>query len=311
MRKIRTFLIVGLAVSLLMTGISCKYNKNENRIIIFHAGSLSVPFHEIKTAYLLENPDVTIQLEAAGSVDCARKITELNRNCDLMASADIRVIDKFLIPDYANWNLPFARNEMVIAFTDKSRESEKMNHTNWKDILSEQSIIYGRSNPHADPCGYRTVLLLQLEAMRSDNQQVLKLLKKDNEYIRPKETDLLGLLEAHAIDYIFIYKSVAVQHDLNFISLSDSVNLANPELNNWYGNSSTYIHGNQPGDSVEMIAEAMVYSLTIPKTSENPALSEEFLSFLLHPDKGMKILENLGQEPIFPDEKTIKQLNLK
>jgi molybdate/tungstate transport system substrate-binding protein len=310
MKKKSISLSVGLAVFLLLIVNSCNRNKEENRIVIFHAGSLSVPFQEIREAYLIENPDIEVLLEAAGSVDCARKITELNRNCDIMASADVRVIDEFLIPDYASWNLPFARNEMVIAFTEKSRESENISQHNWMQILADEDIIYGRSNPHADPCGYRTVLVLQLEALRSGNSQVVELLKKDNAYIRPKETDLLGLLEAHAIDYIFIYKSVAVQHDLKFIHLSDSINLAKPELNNWYENSTTYIHGNQPGDSVQMIAEAMVYSLTIPKNAENPSLAEDFLAFLLHPEKGMKILENLGQEPIYPDENTLKQLNL-
>lgn len=311
MKKKSIFLSLGLVVFLLIICNSCNPNKEENQIVIFHAGSLSVPFQEITAAYLVENPEVSIKTEASGSVDCARKITELNRNCDIMASADIRVIDKFLIPDYAAWNLPFARNEMVIAFTDKSRESDKINANNWTEILFENYIIYGRSNPHADPCGYRTVLLLQLEAIRSGTPQIVDLLKKDKAYMRPKETDLLGLLEAHAIDYIFIYKSVAVQHDLNFITLSDSVNLAKPELNEWYANSTTYIHGNQPGDSVEMIAEAMVYSLTIPNNAENLSLAEDFLAFLLHPEKGMKILKNLGQEPIYQDEKILKQLNLK
>lgn len=310
MKKKSISLSVGLVVFLLLIVNSCNPTKEENQIVIFHAGSLSVPFQEIREAYLTENPDIEVLLEAAGSVDCARKITELNRNCDIMASADVRVIDEFLIPDYASWNLPFARNEMVIAFTEKSRESENISQHNWMQILADEDIIYGRSNPHADPCGYRTVLVLQLEALRSGNSQVVELLKKDNAYIRPKETDLLGLLEAHAIDYIFIYKSVAVQHDLKFIHLSDSINLAKPELNNWYENSTTYIHGNQPGDSVQMIAEAMVYSLTIPKNAENPSLAEDFLAFLLHPEKGMKILENLGQEPIYPDENTLKQLNL-
>jgi len=310
MKRNHALLSFVIVILCLISCVSCNHNNAKNQIVIFHAGSLSVPMQKIKAAYIQENPDTDIQLEAAGSVDCARKITELNRNCDIMASADVRVIDEFLIPEYASWNLPFARNEMVIAFTDKSRESENISQQNWMHILADEEIIYGRSNPHADPCGYRTVLVLQLEALRSGNTEVVDLLKKDNAYIRPKETDLLGLLEAHAIDYIFIYKSVAVQHDLNFISLSDSVNLAKPELNDWYENSTTYIHGNQPGDSVEMIAEAMVYSLTIPENAKNPSLAEDFLAFLLHPEKGMKILENLGQEPIIPNENTLKQLNL-
>ncbi|MCL1973294.1 MAG: tungstate ABC transporter substrate-binding protein WtpA, partial [Bacteroidetes bacterium] len=39
------------------------------------------------------HPKVRVLSEGAGSLDCARKITELHRPCDIMASADYAVID--------------------------------------------------------------------------------------------------------------------------------------------------------------------------------------------------------------------------
>ena len=62
--------------------------KDESRVIIFHAGSLSVPLKQMEKAYEEQNPGIDIRLEGAGSVACARKITDLNRECDIMASAD-------------------------------------------------------------------------------------------------------------------------------------------------------------------------------------------------------------------------------
>src|SRR6056297_423133 len=93
-------------------------------LIIFHAGSLSVPFKEVADSFRQQHPNVEVKLEAAGSVDCARKITELGRECDIMASADYRVIDKLLIPEHTDWLIRFAANEMVLVYHDRSRFKE-------------------------------------------------------------------------------------------------------------------------------------------------------------------------------------------
>ena len=55
--------------------------------------------------------------------------------------------------------------------------------------------------------------------------------KHGGKYIRPKETDLLALLEAGEIDYLFIYRSVAGQHGLKMILLDDEINLKSSALN--------------------------------------------------------------------------------
>ncbi|HUW60166.1 MAG TPA: substrate-binding domain-containing protein [Candidatus Bathyarchaeia archaeon] len=57
-------------------------------VMVFHAGSLSVPFKQIAEAFQKEYPSVRVLSEASGSRDCARKITELDRRCDVMAASD-------------------------------------------------------------------------------------------------------------------------------------------------------------------------------------------------------------------------------
>lgn len=80
---------------------------------------------EIAAAFRKENPEVNIMMEAAGSVECARKITDLKKPCDIMASADYSVIDKFLIPGYADWNIRFASNEMAIVYNENLKGAKK------------------------------------------------------------------------------------------------------------------------------------------------------------------------------------------
>ncbi len=283
---------------------SCS-NRSENadsrQLVIFHAGSLSVPVKQITAAFEKENPGVKILAEAAGSVACARKITDLNRPCDVMLSADYKVIDKFLIPSHADWNIKFASNELALVYTRHSAYSDSVDANNWPQILMNEEVRYGRSDPNSDPCGYRTVITLRL----ADQYYQLPgfsemLLNKDSRYIRPKETDLLALLETQTIDYIFLYRSVAIQHNLPFVELPDSVNLANGNLDHWYRNASVKIVGKTPGDTIVQYGESMVYGLTIPQNSPHPELAQQFVRFWLHPEKGQKILKQNGQHSVVP-----------
>lgn len=272
-----------------------------NKLVIFHAGSLSVPFKEITEEFKKENPDVMILLESAGSVACARKITDLNKKCDIIASADYTVIDEMLIPEHADWNIKFAGNEMTIVYNNDSKYSEEINQNNWHEILLKDNVAYGRSDPNSDPCGYRAVLVFQLaEKFYHIEGLSERIVGKDNEYIRPKETDLLALLETKTIDYIFLYRSVAEQHGLNFIILPDSINLKRPEIGEFYSNASVEINGKKPGEKIAKIGQPMVYGITMLKNASNKELAIKFLQFALSTDKGMSIMTKNGQSSMVP-----------
>jgi molybdate/tungstate transport system substrate-binding protein len=275
------------------------------KLTIFHAGSLTVPFKEISEAFNREHPGVKVLREAAGSRACARKITDLNRACDVMASADFTVIDTLLIPEHADWNIKFAGNEMVIAFREDSRRADEISADNWCEVLLNKDVAFGRSDPNADPCGYRAILVLRLaEVFYGRPGLVADFLPKDVRYIRPKEVDLLALLEAGAIDYIFIYRSVAEQHKLRILRLPDQINLSKSEFASVYETASVRLTGRRPGTFVTRIAKPIVYGVTIPKNAPNPQLAIVFLKFLLTADKGGAILQNNGQRFVVPSVST-------
>lgn len=279
---------------------SCQSN-HDKELIIFHAGSLSVPFKQMAEAYQKENPDVKILMESAGSRQCARKIADLKRPCDIMASADFKVIENLLIPDYTDWNIKFAGNEMAIVYHEESRLSKEINSKNWHEILMKEEVAFGRSDPNSDPCGYRTVLLASLAAKYYKNDGLAEqLLDKDKNYIRPKETDLIGLLESNVIDYIFLYRSVAEQHGLKYLVLPDSINLQNPNLDSFYATATAQISGKKPGEFITKKGEAMVYGITILKDAPNSEEAFQFLKFVLSKNKGMAIMEKNGQKSLVP-----------
>ena len=113
---------IGIYSLILLFSLSgCFFSQPKEKLIIFHAGSLSVPFKQIAKAFEKKYPEIRVELEAAGSRACARKISDLNKPCDIMASADYKVIDNLLIPEFASWNLKFASNEMALVYSNKSK----------------------------------------------------------------------------------------------------------------------------------------------------------------------------------------------
>jgi len=298
-----------LALSLLLLLHTCKSEKNSNEqskdfsgdLVVFHAGSLSVPFQEIADSFELIHPGVDIKLEAAGSVDCARKITDLDKEADIMASADYKVIQKLLIPGHTNWLIKFAANEMTVVYDEDSKYASEIDETNWPAILQRNNVYYGRSDPDSDPCGYRTVLTLRLaEWYYNEPGMAAEFLEKNTNFMRPKETDLLALLESNALDYIFLYRSVAEQHNLEYLTLPDSINLGNPNLKTHYANVAVNIAGKQPGQKLKISGEPMVYGVTMLNDAPNPGVAKAFLHFLLNKDKGLKIMKRNGQPALVP-----------
>lgn len=285
---------------LLIMGLNIHSNKKKS-LTIFHAGSLAKPFKEMKAEFEKENFNINVLLEAAGSIECVRKITELKRRADVMASADEFVIRTYLMPDHAAWSVNFVTNEMVIMFTDKSKFGKEINSENWYKILLRKGVEYGHSEPNKDPCGYRALQTWQLAEIFYQEKNLYKKLddKCQPKNVRPKEVDMLAHLESGEIDYLFIYKSVAIQHNAKFIELPKEINLGSESLAQLYKKAEVEINGKNPGEKVKHIGAPIVYSVTVPLNAENRELGEKFVEFLLS-EKGKKIMENNGHPSINP-----------
>jgi len=297
----KAFLILVIVSIASFWGFSQKNPPISGDLIIFHAGSLSVPLKEVAAEFKKLYPQVNIMMEAAGSVASARKITDLDKPCDIMASADYAVIDKMLIPKFADWNIKFASNELCVVYSEKSRYANQINSKNWMDILLKSDVAFGRADPNSDPCGYRTEMMLQLAEKYYKKQGIYKkFTSKDQAYMRPKETDMLALLETNSIDYIFLYRSVAVQHQLKYLVLPDDINLKNTAFAQQYATAKVEINGSKPGEKQTMTGEPMIYSFTILRDAPNKAAAIAFAGFLLNKDKGQAIMARNGQPSVVP-----------
>lgn len=291
-----------LLILFMITAGSCKNHSatRQKEIIVFHAGSLSVPLKQVTREYEKRNPQIKILLESAGSLVCARKVTELKKPCDILASSDYYIINELLIPTYASWSIRFATNEIVIAYNDKSKYSSEIDSSNWMDILQKKDVIYSRSDPDSDPCGYRTVFTFMLAEKYYNRPGItVKMISKNKEYIRPKEVDLVALLEANAVDFMFQYKSVAIQHGLRYVELPKDINLSDPSRNETYKSVAIDVAGSSPGTKMTVTGDYINYSITVLDNAPEKKEAIDFLAFMLGPE-GMYIFKKNGQEPIVP-----------
>src|SRR5262252_7455675 len=203
---------------------------DQSRLVVFNAGSLTASFAEMIDEFKRLHPGMTAQQESSGSLEAARKITELSKQCDVLAVADFDVIPALLIPQYAEWYAVFARNQMVLAYTPKSKFSAEINDKNWFAILQRQGVEYGHSDPDQDPAGYRTLLHWQLAEKYYNRPGLYRQLqdRMPAKNIRPKSVELVALLQSGEMDYIYEYRSVAEQNKLQILVFPPDIDLSDP-----------------------------------------------------------------------------------
>ena len=300
--------------AILALGLVATLGFAKERIVIYHAGSLAVPFAEIEKVFEEKYPQYNVLREASGSRAAARKITDIGKPADVMASADYKVIDNLLIPNHAKFNAQFATNEMAIAYTKDSKYADEINSKNWTEIFLRDGVKVGHSNPNMDPCGYRSMLVTKLaEDYYKQPSFFKKLFGYGDSYtkgeedtkkviVRPKETDLLGLLEAGMYDYLYIYKSVAKQHGLKYITLPEAVSLKSAKFADYYKKATFKINGKKPGTWINKKGGPMVYGITVAQNEKSPINKKGavlFVNFVLSAE-GQAIMIKHGQGVIDP-----------
>lgn len=297
--KIRLMALVSLIIALSSLSVGAV---PKGKLVIFHAGSLTVPFAEIEKAFEAKYPGVDLLREAGGSTKMARMISEVGKTADLMASADYKVIDNNLIPKFAEYNIRFATNQLVLCYTDTSRFADEIDSDNWYKILQKKEVAWGHSDPNLDPCGYRSIMVLQL-AEKFYNVKGLHQKLIDNrpiKNIRPKSVELVNMLKTGNMDYAWEYLSVAVQHGLKYIKLDEHINLGNYRYDKFYKQANVKVTGKKPGTFKTKQGKSCTYGITMIKNCANPEAAEAFLGYMLSAEGGLKTLKEMGQPPFIP-----------
>jgi molybdate/tungstate transport system substrate-binding protein len=343
----RRFLMKGLlpkiaSIVLILTVLGTVLGCGEQTALtIFHAGSLAVPFADLETEFEESHTDVDVVRQSGGSATMiSNAIAQEDAGespPDIIASADYKLIpERMYGGNYSDWYIAFARNTMVLCYSDNANGSDDIVSENrtWYDVLRNEEVSYGHADPDQDPCGYRTLLVIQLaQAYYCDNATEFGLEpdpdaadlydvlipgsehergrtggtsenRTSTEVVSAKSVDLIVALESGDLDYAFEYRSVAVQHDLNYIELNDYINLSKTSaelegVEEFYATASIEIL-KDPGPPEVYEAQygaAIVYGITIPCHADNEELAAEFIELLLS-ETGKEIIETENGQPM-------------
>ncbi|HOT95425.1 MAG TPA: extracellular solute-binding protein, partial [Methanoregulaceae archaeon] len=100
------------------------------------------------------------------------------------------------------------------------------------------------------------------------------------------------------VDYVFTYRSNAVQNGFNYITLPPEIDLSDPAHEAEYAK----VEVKRPDGSTEA-GMPIIYGITVPSVAKNPELGQAFVRLLTGPE-GAAVLEAEGFIPITPSVAT-------
>jgi molybdate/tungstate transport system substrate-binding protein len=230
-------------------------------ITVFAAASLARPLRVLADSFQRRSR-ITTRAELGGSLDQARKMTELGRTPDVLMLVDDEVVSG-LMPTYIDWYVRFATNRLVVAFTRRSQHADSITSENWYRVLARGDVSIGHADPAIAPAGKHALSLLRRAETYYQVPGLADRLfaRASLKYVRPNATELAALLETGEVDYILDYESVARQYRFRFVTLPED------------------------------LAVPVLYGVSVPRQAAHFQEGVEFVEFVLS-DEGKNILRS-------------------
>ncbi len=281
--------------------VGCPSTTETHPLIVFNAAALGPPFRALGDSLRLPPTTLELQQENAPSLEVIRKLTDLGRIPDILATADIALFDALILPTHSSWYVVFGTNALVLAYGPHSLGRADLSSDSWYRVLLRQGVRTGRADPVVDPSGYRTLMALQLaERYYGEAGLAARLLgAMPQQYVRHAEADLSALVQAGELDYIWTYRNLARAHGLQYLELPAEVNLSDPRRAEWYAQASARVPGQTPGDTLMLRGAPIAFAVTVPRAAPHPEAARAFLALLLS-SQGADVLRATGFNPLHP-----------
>lgn len=333
-------LIIIILMSSLVYSVFYFTMSNDKVVLkVICADSLLYTLQKVQAAFEGSYPNVSVELEAHGSIQVIRQVTELGEEADVLMVADYSLIPMMMYhtmpgtnQSYANYYIRFAGDSIVLAYANQSKYAGEINSTNWYSILMRPDVKFGLPNPLIDSLGYRTLMTIQLAETYYENNTIfhdlvtdnfdppissvpqgsnftitvpaVQVPKGDKVVLRASGIELVPLLQSDSIDYCFLYASTARQYGFSYVELPGMINLGNQEYEKDYQRVAV-VFKQQRFATVNMNREGepIYYGLTIPANAPHLNVAVEFVKFILA-EEGMNVFQSCWQpvfEPSFTD----------
>jgi len=291
-------------------------------LIVFNAGSLTNSFTKLAVVYVKAHPDTDVQIYSGASSAMIDKITKNGETADILGSADAVLIPKQMFPKYADYYVKFAKNSMVLMYTNQSQYAGEITSDNWYKILERDGVRLVTSDPNSDPGGYRAYQAVKLAERYYGLDNIFSTIigshskimtsAADGAYVidvtnaapdgkgliiavtGPKPVDLL---KAGSADYYLGYMNTAVENKVSYITLPPEMDLSNPAMADKY--ATVKVKRTLGTGTTLEVGIPIEYGITVPTVAINPSAGIQWIQLLLSSD-GQAILTGNGLPPIVP-----------
>ena len=278
------------------------------QVIIYHTESLTPAFNALAAAFT-KKTRIPVVHQGFGAVDAARRATVGKEPVDIYVTVDYNIIDAYLKPDFADYNIRFSTGAEVLAYTTTSRGASVITAANanfnppaavpsvimgWFSFLAADSVRIAGSAPSLDPGGYRALMGMQL----AEQLFTLPYGTLQNKYTVADSGKTLGT----DYDFTFVYEhsareAVKTNPNYRYARLPAPVAQTDPTWEQRYSRVRYQIPGVQDMRSRTIPGTRIMFGLTVLKNAPHAAEAIQFLEFILS-QEGMDIQRTAGLDPI-------------
>jgi molybdate/tungstate transport system substrate-binding protein len=281
-------------------------------LILYSADAYVLESTTLENAFTNSTGITMAPPKSAGSLLLARQISEGNPVSVFISVSRSAVEPSHLGNESSGWAIAFASDQMALAYSNVTLQNPAANATvaaynsaiasnttkawnNFFSVVSSGSVKVGFGNPNADPAGYRGWIVLEAAGQAYANNSSFfgnRMISNDGNVTAASAADLVGPLQTGQIQFLFIYKSAAIAHKLNYLQLPDQVNLGSPKYSQFYSKFSYELtSGVETGGVITLW-------ITVPADSTDTTDSLQFVVFVVKNSPTM--LSQFGLNPLTP-----------
>lgn len=252
-------------------------------IRVAYAGSMGVIMDNAAGPAFAKAHHATYQGIGQGSYALARLLAAHQLQADVFVTITPGPMQVLKQAGLVAGAVPVASTQMVIVYSPHSRfaadfAAAARGEKKWYDVLSEQGVRVGRTDPAIDPQGANVLLTLQLAADYYHKPDLPKTIAgaPQNPSQIFTEPSLMSRLEAGQIDAAIGYLSAAQSHHLPTLALPDEINLGNPDMQKpWYDRASLTLDNGKT-----LHVQPLVFYAGVLSNAQQAELARDFVAFL-------------------------------
>lgn len=204
--------------------------------------------------------DGRLRSTSHGSAAAARLVAEGQLDPDIVSLADVALFDTHLA---AGWVAEFATNALVVVYNAETAPGERLaGGAPWYEVLQDDDVSLGRTDPDLDPLGYRTLFCLALASGHYGTDRDLREAIPRPEQIYP-ETQLVSQFETGGIDAAIAYRNMAEERGYDYVELPTEIDLSDPSFADRYATVSYELP-----DGTVVSGDVISYGSTVRHESE-------------------------------------------